>query len=211
MAPSCSSGSVSGAKSKSHHKARMHLCVCAGEWRRVKVKEEFSVFCSPSWTLYIAAIMSTNEANKLCSPRPPVLHRTTAPLCHTQCLSHDYTVTVSYLSRSSFWTFFFLLLSLRDIRVSLRGAQVCTWLQEESLAATNPHSCYWNLESIQLRIPPRSAVLLWNSVFSQGVPLCFPHPCVECQPQRNSNSGQKWLLAVLCDRLTGNSVYRATG
>lgn len=186
------------------------MCVCVGEWRRVKVKEEFSVFCPPSWTLYIAAVMSTNEANNLCSPRPPVLHRTTAPLCHTHCLSHDYTVPVSYLSRSSFWIFFSPLLSLCDIRASLRGTQVRTWLQEERLAATNPHSCYWSLESIQLRIPFALRCTVVEQRVLTGCTAVFYHPCAECQPQRNSNSGQKWLLAVLYDCLTGNSACCAT-
>lgn len=46
-------------------------------------------------------------------------------------------------------------------------------VHEEQLVTSHPHSCYQYQESSQLRIPLLTP-LLWNSVFSQSVRLCFP-------------------------------------
>lgn len=58
----------------------------------------------------------------------------------------------------------------------------------EHLVIIYPHSCHWNLESIQQRIPSCTA-LLRNSVFSQGVLLYSSH-APAYQLQRNSTCGQ---------------------
>jgi len=52
-------------------------------------------------------------------------------------------------------------------------SKVCAKLHGEHLVIIYPHSCHWNLESIQPRIPSCTA-LLWNTVFSLGVQLYAP-------------------------------------
>lgn len=134
--------------------------------------------------------MSTNEANSLCSPRPPVLRHATAPLYHAQCLSHDYTVPVSYLSRSSFWIFFSPSFFVRhqseptrhsSVHVAPRGALSG---DKSSFLLLKPGKC-----------PAENPFALHCTVVEQrvltGCTAVFSHPCAECQPQRNSNSGQK--------------------
>lgn len=93
------------------------MCVCKGSSSVSRSKKEFSVFCSSSRTLYIAAVMSTNKADNICwRPGPCISRCTAAPLCHK--------VFPSWLQLSTFFApffqdpsigfFFFFLLCLRE-------------------------------------------------------------------------------------------------
>lgn len=196
------SGSVSAAESKGRARERESTGVFAGEWWHVKVKEESHSFVPPHLNSFIC---SRNKQMRLITPPPhtpphlPDTSESSLQLASSQqqnsgmkCFTHIYTVPPFFFLPV---LPFFLQIDLCGFLCGLRYTERAWRLHGEHLVTTRPHSCHWNLESIQQRIPLVLAAVVEQSVLIGCTPVSPPPPP---PPDANPSGSvvQKWALAA---------------